>query len=178
MGENTVRIKPFDGSTDFSMWQLKMRAILTKKKCLKAITEEWADETSEATKKELQEQAHAEIIIRLADEVARQVVTISKPKDLWDALTAKYMTKSLPSTITLLSALFNFKMNTSVTLEDNLDKFLRLTQDLERCGDSIKDKHQATILLNALPAQFDTFKDVIQFSRDDLTKDKVTESIS
>ena len=37
MAESSIRIKPFDGSSDFAMWQLKMKAIFIKEKCWTAI---------------------------------------------------------------------------------------------------------------------------------------------
>ena len=77
----------------------------------------------------------------------------------------------------MLCRLFNYKMDVSVSLNENLDRFLRMTQELERCKDTIDDIHQAVILLNALPSQFDNFKDVIQFGSEDLTKKKIIESI-
>ena len=52
-------------------------------------------------------------------------------------------------------------MDTTCSLKDNLDRFLRLTRELERSNEKIKD--QAIILLNSLPRQFDHFKDVIEY---------------
>lgn len=52
-----------------------------------------------------------------------------------------------------------------------------MTHELERCNDKIADTHQAVILLNSLPSQFDNFKDVIQFGNEDLTKKKIIESL-
>lgn len=126
---------------------------------------------------EMDEQAHSEMMMRLADDVARQVVSITDAKSLWKALEDLFMTKSLPSRISLLCRLFTFKMDVNMTLNDNLDKFLRMTQELERCDDKIKETHQAVLLLNSLPAQFDILKDVIQFSNDNLTKTKIIEAI-
>ncbi|CAN0888943.1 hypothetical protein LINGRAHAP2_LOCUS15981 [Linum grandiflorum] len=68
-----ARLKPLDGSSDFSIWKIKMKAILTKEKCYVAVTESWAEDTSDLRKEELREQAISEIMIRLADDVIRQV---------------------------------------------------------------------------------------------------------
>ena len=68
-------------------------------------------------------------------------------------------------------------MDVNLPLHYNLDKFLRMTQELERCDDKVKDSHQAILLMNSLPSQFDNFKDVIQYSSDELTKDKILEAI-
>ncbi|CAM8954966.1 unnamed protein product [Rhodiola kirilowii] len=174
---DSVHLKPYDGTTDFSLWKAKMKAILIKEKCYRAITQEWLDPTSAAKKEEICDIAHSEIMIRLSDEVLRQVVNIFDPKELWDTLESIYLTKSLPSRISLLSSLFNFRMNTSLSIQENLDTFLKMTQDLSRCKDKIEETHKAVILLNSLPPQFDIVKDVIQYGRDEITLTNITEVI-
>ena len=71
MAENSMRMKLFDGSSDFSMCQVKMRAVLIKEKCYKAVNQEFPSPTSDERKVELDEQAHSEIMIRLTDDAAR-----------------------------------------------------------------------------------------------------------
>ncbi|KAL9679222.1 hypothetical protein QQ045_017078 [Rhodiola kirilowii] len=73
MADN-VRLKPYNGITDFSLWRVKMKNILIREKCYKAVTGQWLDPTSEERKQELKELAHSEIMVRLADDVLRQVV--------------------------------------------------------------------------------------------------------
>ncbi|CAM8944985.1 unnamed protein product [Rhodiola kirilowii] len=174
---DSVHLKPYDGTTDFSLWRAKMKAILIKEKCYRAVTQEWLDPTSAEKRKEISDIAHSEIMIRLSDEVLRQVVNISEPKELWDTIESIYLTKSLPSRISLLSSLFNFRMNTSLSIQENLDTFLKMTHDLSSCKDKIEETHKAVILLNSLPPQFDIVKDVIQYGRDEITLAKITEVI-
>ncbi|CAM8920600.1 unnamed protein product [Rhodiola kirilowii] len=173
----SAKLRPFDGNIDFSMWKLKMKAVLIKEKCWKAIEDKWHVPTSDDAKKELRDLAHSEIMIRLTDNVARQFMTIDNPKDLWKKLEEKYISTSLPNRITLLSRLFNFKMDVNMSIQENLDIFLKLTQDLDRCKDTIKEEHLAVIILNSLPQQFDIVKDVIQYGRDELTLTKITEFV-
>ena len=177
MSENTPKVKPYDGVSDFSMWQVKMKALLIKEKCWKAIEGVWPPNTKAETKTEASEMAHAEIMMRLTDDVARQVLNYTDAKSLWKALETQYLKTSLPSKISLLCRLFSFKMDVNVPLNDNLDRFLRMTLELERCNDKIKDDHQAVLLLSSLPSQFDTLKDVIQYGNDKLTKAKIMEAI-
>ncbi|CAM8944713.1 unnamed protein product [Rhodiola kirilowii] len=176
MADN-VRLKPYDGTTNFSTWRVKMKAILIREKCYRTVTGEWLDPTSEERKHELRELAHLEIMVRLANDVLRQVVSISDAKELWDTLETIYLTKSLPSRIALLCKLFNFRMDTSLSIQENLDAFLRMTQDLSKCKDKIQETHQAVIVLNVLPPQFDIVKDVIQYGRDEISLAKITETI-
>ncbi len=66
MSDSSIRIKPYDGSTDFAMWQAKMKAVLIKEKCWRAVKAKM----SEDSKKEMDQIAHSEIMIRISDEVA------------------------------------------------------------------------------------------------------------
>ena len=149
---SSIRIKPFDRTSDFSMWQLKMKVVLIKEKCWPVVDESYPEDLDSAKKKEMDQIAHSEIIIRLSDEVVRQIITFDTAKTLWKGLVDLYQVKTLPSKISLLCRIFNFKMDVSVSLNDNLDRFLRMTQGLERCDDKIVDAHQAVILLNSLPS--------------------------
>ena len=107
---------------------------------------------NDEAKKELDEIAHNQIIIKHFFEVARQVIdrlyyfhtTIKSLGEL-------YKVKTLPSRISLLFKKFIYKMDVSVfvSLDENLD---RMTQELESCDDKINDNHQAVILLNAIPS--------------------------
>ncbi|KAL9680326.1 hypothetical protein QQ045_018204 [Rhodiola kirilowii] len=81
-----VKIKAFDGNMDFSIWKVKMKAILIREKCYEAVSEEWPSGMEENAKKKLSELAFLEIIIRLTDDVARQVYTCTSAKKLWDTL--------------------------------------------------------------------------------------------
>ncbi|CAM8913689.1 unnamed protein product [Rhodiola kirilowii] len=173
-----IRLKPFDGQMDFAMWNMRMKGILIKEKCWRDVSEEWLCPTSDQMKKDLKEVTLAEIMMRLTDDVGRPLMKITDPKVSWDTLTTTYQTKSLPNRIFLFKKLFTFKMDLSLSIQENLDIFLRMTQDLERCEDAIKEEHQAVILLSSVPHQFDTLIDVIQFGREDLTLVKITEIIT
>ncbi|CAM8959955.1 unnamed protein product [Rhodiola kirilowii] len=175
---NDIRQKPFNGQMDFAMWTMRMKGILIKEKCWRAVSEEWLCPTSEQAKKDLIEIALTEIMLRLTDDVARPLMKVTDPMVLWDTLKATYQTKSLPSRMFLLKKLFTFNMDLSLSIQENLDSFLRMTQDLNRCEDAIKEEHQAVILLSSLPHLFDTLIDVIQFGREDHTLAKIPEIIT
>ncbi|CAM8908946.1 unnamed protein product [Rhodiola kirilowii] len=175
---DAMKIKPFDGTSNFSMWKMRMKAILIKEKCYMAVTEEWIVPTSDQQKIDKKELAYSEIMMRLIDDVARKVMHHTEPKTLWDELEKLYLVKSLPTRISLQTKLFTFKMDLSISLQENLDIFLKLTQDLKKCKDEIKDEHLCVILLNLLPSQFDTLRDVIQYGSEELTVSIILEAIT
>lgn len=157
-----------------------MKAILNKEKCWEAVDEVYAEGTTDAEKKSMVLLAHSEIMLRLSNDVAQHVLDFDTAKNLWHGLKDLYQVKTLPSKINLLCRLFNFKMDINLSLQDNLDKFLRIMQDLDRCCDKDKvvDSHQTVILLNSLPSQFENFKDIIQFRGEELTKKAIIEAIT
>ncbi|KAL9680097.1 hypothetical protein QQ045_017974 [Rhodiola kirilowii] len=81
---NDIRLKAFDRQMDFAMWNMRMKGILIKEKCWRAISEEWLCPTSDQAEKDLKEVALAEIMMRLTDDVARPLMKITDPKVLWD----------------------------------------------------------------------------------------------
>ncbi|CAN1128690.1 hypothetical protein LINPERHAP2_LOCUS4789 [Linum perenne] len=116
-----IRLKPYDGSIDFTIWKVKMKATLMKEKCYSAVTKDRPAETSELKKVKLNDMAHAEIFIRLSNDVARQVVSITDAQTLWLTLEEIFLSKPVPNLISLLCKFFTFKMDVSLTVAENLD---------------------------------------------------------
>lgn len=69
------------------MWHVKMNAILIKEKCWKVVTGDYPGDypgdMSPEAKQELDLVAHSEIMIRISNEVARQVIHCETVKTLW-----------------------------------------------------------------------------------------------
>ncbi|CAM8976019.1 unnamed protein product [Rhodiola kirilowii] len=175
---DAMKIKPFDGTSNFSMWKMRMKAILVKEKCYRAVTEEWIAPTSDQQKIDLKELSYFEIMMRLTVDVARKIMHHTEPKTLWDELEKLYLVKFLPNMIFLQTKLFTFKMDVIMSLQENLDIILKLTQDLKKCKDEIKDEHLCVILLNTFPSQFDTLRDVIQYGSEEVTVSKILEAVT
>ncbi|GJV43848.1 hypothetical protein Tco_1428384 [Tanacetum coccineum] len=71
---------------NFSLWKLKMKAILTKDKCLEAIGERPAEVTVDGKWVEMDENAIANLHLVLADEVLSSIYEKKTTKDIWDHL--------------------------------------------------------------------------------------------
>ncbi|KAL9689897.1 hypothetical protein QQ045_010288 [Rhodiola kirilowii] len=112
---------------------------------------------------DMKELAYSEIMMRLIDDVARKVMHHTEPKTLWDELEKLYLVKSLPNRISLQIKLFTFKMDVT---------------DLKKCKDEIKDEHLCVILLNSLPSQFDTLRDIIQYGSEEVAVSKILEAVT
>ena len=95
-------LQPFDGKSNFSIWQQKMKGILIQQKVFKAIDGNYAENVSEEKKQENDEFAYSSIILNLSDIVLRKVGTLESSKALWDKLEELYTEISLPNKLFLL----------------------------------------------------------------------------
>lgn len=157
MGSSSARfdLERFDGTGDFSLWKEKMMAILICQKLDIAI-EEGIDH-DDANKKEsetVMKQARSAIIMNLADNVLRQVIGEKTALGIWNRLNQLYMAKSTATKIFLKGKFYGFKMNATISLEQNLDDLNKIVLSLTNMGEIIKEEDQAVIILNALPEQF------------------------
>ncbi|KAK4381810.1 F-actin-capping protein subunit alpha [Sesamum angolense] len=90
-------LQPFDGKSDFSIWQQKMKGILIQQKVFKAIDGKYADTVSDDKKLENDEYAYSSIILNLSDSVIRKVGKQDSAKELWKKLEELYTETSLPN---------------------------------------------------------------------------------
>lgn len=90
--------------------------------------------------------ANSLIILNLFDKILRQVNKKNIALKVWNKLESLYITKSLTSKIYLKGRLFGFKMNTSKSLEENLDDFNVIIICLKNIDESIYEENQVVIL--------------------------------
>ena len=175
MGSAKVEIEKFDGRGDFNMWRKKMKAILVKQKCAKALGgEKDLPETMLATdKQDLMECAYSLLLLNLADNVLQQIDDEDPTTKVWLKLESLYMTKNLSNKIYLKEQLFGFKMDPSKSLEENLDDFKVITIGLANIDEKILEENQAIILLNSLPESHKDLKTAIKYGRESLSLDDV-----
>jgi hypothetical protein len=86
-------IEKFNGN-NFSLWKLKMKAILRKDKCLAAIGERPAEVTDDKWD-EMDGNAIANLHLALADGVLSSIEEKKTAKDIWDHLARLYEARSL-----------------------------------------------------------------------------------
>ena len=113
------------------------------------------------------------LILNLADNVLRQIDEENTALKVWNKLESLYMVNSLSNKIYLKEQLFGFKMDPSKNLEENLDKFKKITVSLANIDEKISDENQAIIILNSLPDSFKDMKVAIRYGRESLSLDDV-----
>ncbi|KAL0375810.1 UNVERIFIED_CONTAM: putative disease resistance protein [Sesamum calycinum] len=166
-------LQPFDGKTDFSIWQQKMKGILIQQKVFKAIDGKYADNVSDDKKLENDEYAYSSIILNLSDSVIRKVGKQSSAKMLWDKLEELYTETSLPSKLFLLEKFFRYKLDMSKNIDKNIDEFTKLIQNIKLTGDKNIDDYSPIVLLNAIPETYGDIKAAIKYGRDNVQLETV-----
>ena len=129
-------IEKFSGS-NFSLWKLKMKAVLRKDHCIAAIEvrpEGLADDKS----KEIDNNAIANLHMALADSVLSTVAEKTTAKEIWDARTRLYETKSLHNKIFLKRKLYTLRMSESISVTDHINNLNTLFSKLAAMDYNIK----------------------------------------
>ena len=113
--------------------------------------------------------AYSTLYLHLSDSVLSRITGIKSTAEIWKRLNDLYMVSSLPNKIYWLENFYGFRMDSSKTLEQNLDMLNKLQLDLSNTGNKFDDEDVAVILLNSLPESFDDVKTAIKYGRDTLT---------
>lgn len=156
-----------------------MRALLVHQKVAGALDkpENLPQTLTEADRKEMDEIAYSLIILYLGDNVLRHVDEVTTAAALREKLEKLYISKSLPNKIYLKEKFFGYRMDSSKTLDENLDDFNRICLELASTGEKMSDENQVVILLNSLPESYKEIKAAIKYGRDSLTLDTVLSAL-
>ena len=88
MASAKFEIDKFTGTNDFSLWRIKMKALLVHQGISEAIDSEAMADLDDDKKKqrEIQTKAHSAILLSLGDEVLREVSSEETAIGLWNKL--------------------------------------------------------------------------------------------
>jgi len=126
-------IERFNGS-NFSLWKMRIKAILRKDNCLTAIGD-WPAEITDNTKwNEMDGNAITNIHLALADEVLSSVAEKKTAKEIWDTLTKLYESKSLHNKIFLKQRLYTLRMAETTMVTDHINTIRTLFSQLTTLG--------------------------------------------
>ena len=96
MTPTKIEIEKLTKNTDFSLWKLRVKALLSDYGADDALLgdEGLKDIKDEAKKQELKKKAYNTLIHTLSDEALREVVKCTDAKGIWDKLEEVYMVKT------------------------------------------------------------------------------------
>ncbi|KAL2251350.1 UNVERIFIED_CONTAM: Retrovirus-related Pol polyprotein from transposon TNT 1-94 [Sesamum indicum] len=154
-----------------------MKGILIQQKVFKAIDGKYTENVSEEKQLENDEFAYSSIILNLSDNVLRKVGKQKTSKELWRKLEDLYTETSLPSKLFLLEKFFRYKLDLSKNIDENLDDFTKLIQDIKLTGDENIDAYTPIVLLNAIPESYSDVKAAIKYGRDSINLDTVVNGL-
>nr|GEX07623.1 retrotransposon protein, putative, Ty1-copia subclass [Tanacetum cinerariifolium] len=161
-------IEKFDGTDDFGLWRIKIRALLIQYGCEAALEVLPADMEAQ-TKAELNKKAHSAVILCLGNKVLREVTGKTTAVGVWSKLETLYMTKSLANNLYLKKKLYTFYMPAGRKISEHIDEFNKIILDLANIEVKFEDEDLAILLLTSLPASYEHFVDTFLYGREALT---------
>ncbi|GJX05355.1 hypothetical protein Tco_0191271 [Tanacetum coccineum] len=161
-------IEKFDGTGDFGLWRIKMRALLIQHGCEAALEVLPADMEAR-TKDELNKKAHRVVILCLGNKVLREVTGETTAAGVWSKLKTLYMTKSLANKLYLKKKLYTFYMPAGRKISEHIDEFNKIVLDLANIKVKFEDEDLALLLLTSLPASYEHFVDTLLYGKEALT---------
>ncbi|KAI9196857.1 hypothetical protein LWI28_027588 [Acer negundo] len=160
-------VKPFDGKSNFTLWQRKMKNILIQQNLYFMVdgVEKKPKDMSTETWKVLDEKAMSSIEFHLSDEVICNVMEEKSAKGTWEKL---YMGKTLSNKLTLKDQLYGLKMEEGGDVMTHLNDFNQCINDLIRVDVKYEDDDKALLLLRSLPNSFKHFRTTLLFGKETL----------
>ncbi|KAG2399616.1 Retrovirus-related Pol polyprotein from transposon TNT 1-94 Protease [Vigna angularis] len=146
-------IEKFNGN-NFSLWKLKIRAILRKDNCLDAIEDRRA-EISDEKWKEMDDNAVANLHLAMADSVLSSIAEKKTAKEIWDTLIKLYEVKSLHTRIFLKRKLYTLRMSEFTPVTEHINNLNTLFAQLTASDFNIVENERAELLLQSLPDSYD-----------------------
>ena len=181
MATTKFEVDKFSGENDFSLWRIKMKALLVHQGLSTAIDVEALGKlkASDANKaREIDSKAHSAILLSLGDEVLREVSKEKEALAIWEKLEALYMKKSLANRLYLKKKLYTLEMKDTKGLRKHLDEFYKIMLNLNSISVKIEDEDQAIILLSSLPKSYEHFVDTMLYGKQTLTMTKVKAALN
>ncbi|KAH9658262.1 Integrase catalytic domain-containing protein [Citrus sinensis] len=164
-------IEKFTIGGDFSLWKLKMRALLVHQGLESALEEDDPEALSTSM-------AHNTLIFSLSDSILREISEEKIALGIWNKVEALCIKKSLAHRLFLKKRLYTFSMREGVSIQDHIDTFNKIILDLEGVENvKISDEDKAFFLLSSLPKPYEGFVDTMLYGRTSLTLEDAKASL-
>ncbi|KAJ9552349.1 hypothetical protein OSB04_016394 [Centaurea solstitialis] len=172
MSPQMITIDKFTRKNNFSLWRIKMQALLKQQGIWTPLVGERPDEMSDSKFAKQDEKAHSTILLSLADKVIYEVADEETVASQWLKLESLYMTKSLMNKLLLKQRLFSLRMKEGMPFKEHLDELNSILMDLKNVEVKIEDEDVALILLVSLPASYENFVNSFVVGRDTITMEE------
>uniref|UniRef100_A0A2N9F9A0 CCHC-type domain-containing protein n=1 Tax=Fagus sylvatica TaxID=28930 RepID=A0A2N9F9A0_FAGSY len=171
----TVGLVKFDGTSNFGLWQRKVKDLLVQHGLVKALygkikkLEQMIDNEWE----ELDMKAVSTIWLLLVDEVMYDVMKENSTAGIWLNLEKRYMSKSLMNKLHLKQKLYGLKMTEGADLRQHINTFKQIISDMLRIDIKFKDEDKAMMFLISLPASYEHLVTTLLYGKETLELEEV-----
>ncbi|GJW39229.1 hypothetical protein Tco_0065074 [Tanacetum coccineum] len=141
MSSQITNIEKFSGKSNFSLWRIKIRALLKQQGIWAPISGKKPADMTDANYNLQEEKAHSTILLCLSDEVLDEVGDEETAAGVWKKLETIYMAKSLTNKLLLKQRLFSLRMKEGTSLKEHLDALNSILMDLKNVEVKIKVEH-------------------------------------
>jgi hypothetical protein len=148
-----------DWDTRFSLWQVKMRAVLSQTDLDDALdgfgkkdVKTWTDEERRKDRKAL-----SHIHLHLSNNILQEVLAEKTAAALWLKLESICMSKDLTSKMHMKMKLFTHKLQEEGSVLSHVSSFMEIVTDLQSMEVSYDDEDLCLLLLCSLPSSFANF---------------------
>lgn len=172
-------VEQFNGMNDFTLWQQRVKNILTREGTVKALKKksEMPENMSIDAWQDIRDLATSTIQMYLADNTLREVIGLTDPEVIWTKLESRYKSKSLTNRLYLKKKLYGLKLKEPDDFGKHLDEFNRIVTELASLDEKIEEEDKALLLLASLPESFDNIVTTLLFGKDTLKLDDVIGSL-
>ncbi|KAL5774200.1 hypothetical protein ACOSP7_011757 [Xanthoceras sorbifolium] len=169
MSTAKFEVVKFDRKINFTLWQVRMRAVLVQSGVQKVLKGDKPPDMKDADWEDIDEKARSAIQLSLSDEVLREVISEKTTKALWEKLESLYLKKTLTNKLYKKQCLYSLRMSEGTSLGSHIDEFESLIMDLQNLDVNIEDEDQALLLLCSLPSSYRHFKETMLYGKDTIS---------
>jgi hypothetical protein len=148
-----------DWDTRFSLWQVKMRAVLSQTDLDDALDDFGKKDVKTWTDKERRKdrKALSHIHLHLSNNILQEVLAEKTSAALWLKLESICMSKDLTSKMHMKMKLFTHKLQEGGSVLSHVSSFKEIIADLQTMEVSCDDEDLGLLLLCSLPSSFANF---------------------
>ena len=155
MASTKYDLPPLDYKTRFSLWQVKMRAVLAQSQDIDEVLEGFGKKKKDewtAEEKRRDRKALSLIQLHLSNDILQEVLQKNHAAELWLKLESICMSKDLTSKMHMKLKLFTLKMQEGDSVLSHLSIFKEIVADLVSMEVKYDDEDLGLLLLCSLPA--------------------------
>jgi hypothetical protein len=188
MNQDFVKLDRFDG-TNFTRWPDKMKFLLTALKIFYVLDpnlnplSEPTPEDTDAIKVERKKHEEDELVCRghilntLSDRLYDLFTAIESPREIWNALEAKYKTEKIGTDKFLILKYFEFKMVDNLSVLDQMHELQVLVNKLHDLSINIPESFQVGAIITKLPPSWNNYRKKLLHMTEDLTLEQIGKHI-